>query len=671
MVSLPAKMRPSSRFFRFRRRTETEAENPGFRNLWRFMAYMKPYSIYIWGACVAGLLRMLLPLYMPRFLQNVIDRVLIPHDLPNAERFAMLWRMMPLLAALMVVHVLVTLGRVFWGNLIAANVVRDVRYALFDHVQRLSLEFHMQRPTGSILSRLMGDVSSAQNSFDLLFIQGSQNVLQAVLITIYLFYRDWQWALIAFTTVPIFTVTTRLLRARVRAASRQVMETNSRISGHLQERISMIREVQSFTAEDYERRRVRGQVSVLRGYSVRQFFLMAIMLAASEITRYLGLVVIVVFGAYRVLNGHASTGDVTSFYMYIGMLLQPIDFLANLYTNLLQSAIAADRVFEFMDTRSPIQEAPNAQPLDASEPASVRFDDVSFAYPDDIDAHVLQNISFTVSPGERVVLVGGSGSGKSSMMNLLLRFYDVTHGAISINGLDLRLLTTNSLRHAIGIVPQQPILFRGTIRDNIMYGRRDASEEEMRQAARSANAEKFILEMADGYDTVIGERGSRLSGGQAQRIAIARAFLKDPAILIMDEATSNLDAISETLVLEALERLAEGRTTFIIAHRLSVARTANLILVLNKGVIVERGTHTELLSKNGAYTDLWQQQMIGNARENRDAVELGLIPTSENSHANATQNPAATPPTRVLPTDAFPDENFAVKPESAPQQVEA
>lgn len=615
MVSLPAKLRASSRFFRFRKRSEHDVNDTGFRNLRRFLGFMHPYKPYVWGAFVTGLIRMILPLYMPRFLQNVIDRVLIPTNLSESQKLQLLWHMMPTLAVLMVVHIGVTLGRVFWGNLVAANVVRDVRYTLFDHVQRLSLEFHMQRPTGSIVSRVMGDVTVAQNAFDMLFIQGSQNLLQAIAITIYLFYRDWEWALIAFVTVPIFTITTRILRGRVREVSRQVMETNSRISGHMQERISMIREVQSFTAENYERRRVRGQIGVLRGYTVRQFFLMAIMIASSDITRYLGLVVIVVFGTYRVLNGHASPGDVTAFYMYIGMLLSPIDFLSGLYTQLLQSAVASDRIFEFLDTRSPIQDTPNARDLKVSRSSEVRFNRVSFAYPDDPETLILKDISFEATPGARVVLVGGSGSGKSSMMNLLLRFYDVSEGAITIDGMDVRLVTKDSLRHAIGIVPQQPILFRGTIRDNIMYGRRDAGEEEMRQAARSANAEKFILEMPDEYNTRIGERGSRLSGGQAQRIAIARAFLKDPSLLIMDEATSNLDATSETLVLEALDRLAEGRTTFIIAHRLSVARTANLILVLHKGEIVERGTHEELLAKNGAYTDLWNQQMLGATRE--------------------------------------------------------
>jgi ABC-type multidrug transport system fused ATPase/permease subunit len=377
----------------------------------------------------------------------------------------------------------------------------------------------------------------------------------------------------------------------------------------------MIREVQSFNAQDREHRRIQGQVHVLRGYTMRRFFLASLMTMSSEITRTLGMLVVIVFGAYRVLDGTATPGDVTSFFLYIGLLLTPMEFFANLYTNLTQSAVAADRIFEFLDTRSPIQDAPNARDLQVNGPPPVVFENVKFAYPDAPDVTVLKGISFEARPGDRVVLVGGSGSGKSSMMNLLMRFYDVTDGAIRINGQDLRLITTHSLRDHIGIVPQQPILFRGTLRDNILYGRRGASDEELHEAARQANAERFILDFPNGYDTLIGERGARLSGGQAQRIAIARAFLKNPDILIMDEATSNLDATSETLVLEALDRLAEGRTTFIIAHRLSVARTANLIIVMNKGEIVERGTHEDLLALQGHYADLWNQQMLGLARE--------------------------------------------------------
>jgi ATP-binding cassette, subfamily B, bacterial MsbA len=411
--------------------------------------------------------------------------------------------------------------------------------------------------------------------------------------------------------VPIFTFTTSMVKGHMRRASRQVLETNSRISGHLTERMAMVREVQSFTAEDYETRRVRGQVSVLKGYTLRQGFLGALLLMSSEITRNLGLTITLVFGAYRVLGGHAQVGDVSAFYLYTGMLLQPIEFFANLYANLQASAAAADRVFEFFDATPGVQDAPDARALQVKRPPALRFENVRFAYPDEPDKPILKGVSIDVQPGWRVVLVGGSGSGKSTLMHLLLRFYDPTGGRVLVGGQDIRGITTQSLRQNIGIVPQHPALFRGTVRDNILYGRRGATDEEIQAAARAANAEEFILALPEGYNTFIGERGVGLSGGQVQRIAIARAFLKDPAILVLDEATSNLDARSERLVLEALDRLAQGRTTFIIAHRLQVARTADLIVDMQNGEIVEQGVHADLIKNGHAYRKLWEQQMAG------------------------------------------------------------
>lgn len=590
--------------------TQTRS-NSGLKNLWRFMGYTRPYKMWLLGASVSGLIRMVLPLYMPTFVKNVIDNVLTAPGLNREERLHAMWSMLPVLALILVVHAGVTLGRIYWSQVAATNAVRDIRYYLFDHLQRLSLEFHHQRPTGAIVSRVMNDVNTAQSAFDMIFILASQQVLLTFVIAGYLLFRDWQWTLVSFVTLPVFILTTRLLREPVRSASRQVLETNSRISGHLQERIAMIREVQSFTAEDYESRRVQGQVRVLRGHTLRQAFLNAVLVAASEITRTLGLVVMLVFGVYRVLSGHATIGDVTAFYLYVGMLLAPIEILSNLYTTLQTTAVAADRVFEFFDTTPHIRDAPDAVEIEVVRPPGVRFEHVSFSYPDEPGQPVLKDVNLEIQPGWRVVLVGGSGSGKSTLMNLLSRFYSAREGSVLIDGQDIRRVTTQSLRQTLGIVPQQPVLFRGTIRDNILYGRRGASDKEIRAAAVSANAEQFILKLPDGYDTEVGERGVGLSGGQIQRIAIARAFLKDPAVLIMDEATSNLDATSEALVLDALNRLANGRTTFIIAHRLSVARTADLVVVMQQGQVVEIGRHEELMEHAGFYRELWEQQMVG------------------------------------------------------------
>lgn len=586
-----------------------KTHDTGFTNLWRFIGYTRPYAIWLVGASVAGLMRMVLPLYMPAFTGKVIDSLAKP--LTNEQKLHDLWVMIPIFTAILVMHMAATMGRVYWSQVAGTNAVRDIRHQLFDHLQRLSLEFHHQRPTGSIVSRVMNDVGTTQGAFDTVFIVIGQQVMIVAVITVYLLMRDWQWALVCFVMPPIFVAIIRSLRKPVRAASQQVLETNSRISGHLQERISMIREVQSFTAEEYERRRVQGQVHVLRGYTLRQFFLSAVLLMASEVTRTVGSVIVLIFGVYRVLNGHATVGDVTAFYLYAGMLLAPIDTLSSVYTSLHQYAAAADRIFEFFDTVPRVRDESHSVELELKHPPRVAFENVTFGYPDQPEVPVLKNVSFVAEPTWRVVFVGGSGSGKSTLMNLLSRFYDVQEGKVTIDGQDIRKLTTQSLRRAIGIVPQQPVVFRGTIRDNILYGRRGATEEEMRAAAVAANAEQFILDLEEGYDTLVGERGVGLSGGQIQRIAIARAFLKDSPILILDEATSALDANSEALVLEALDRLAQGRTTFIIAHRLSVARKADLLVVMQHGKVVEEGVHEDLKDNSIVYRRLWQQQMVG------------------------------------------------------------
>jgi ABC-type multidrug transport system fused ATPase/permease subunit len=592
-----------------------EAPGDDLRNLWRFMAFSRPYWIWVVIGSVTGLVRMALQLYMPVLSKRVTDEVILAPDLSQGARMGHLWWLILPFVGWLIVHGVATLGRIYWSQVAAMSAIRDIRFHLFDHLQRLSLAFHTRRPTGEIVSRLMNDVGTAQYIFDLVLIQLLQQILIAGVATVLLVMRDWLWALVCFATLPIYLITTRCIRRPMRQASREMLETTSRMSGQVHERMTMIREVQAFTAESHEKRRVRREVETLKRYALRQQMLSAFLLAASEITRYLGIVVMLVFGTYRILSGHATVGDLLLFSGYQALLLGPLEFFSNLYTQLHSTAAAADRVFEFLDTESEVGDAPGARRLLPQRPPTVTFEGVQFSYPTDNPAIVLRDISFEAKPGWRVVLVGESGAGKSTLMNILPRFYDVQQGAIRIDGQDIRAVKLRSLRRAIGIVPQEAVLFSGTVWDNILYGRRDAPRDEVCRAARLANAEGFILELPEGYSTIVGERGVGLSGGQIQRIAIARAFLKDPAILILDEATANLDAVSESQVLEALDRLATGRTTFIIAHRLSVARNADLIVVLANGAIVERGTHEELLATGGVYHDLWERQMLGRVRE--------------------------------------------------------
>ncbi|HUU68123.1 MAG TPA: ABC transporter ATP-binding protein [Planctomycetota bacterium] len=586
----------------------------GLRNLWRFTVFSKPYWKWLLGGFVAGLVRMVLHLYLPIFVKNVIDGVLMPAGLTTAERLRILWGMIPPLAGLLVVHSAATVGRMYFPQVAASNAVVDIRFALFRHLQRLSLAFHTKRPSGTVVARVISDVAVAQDAFDLVIIQTSQQIMIAVVIAVYLLYRDPLWALVPLCTLPFFVGITQRVRQPMRRASRKQRESVERMSGHLQERISMIREVQAFTAEPHEEHHLLGEAETLRKHTLRQRLLQGYVLTASEVTRTIGLIAVIAFGVYRVTAGHASVGDVTAFYLYSGMLLMPVQALSDLYMRLHVAAASADRVFEFLDSQPAIRELPAAKSLAANRPPEVVFENVSFSYPADSPIIVLNNVSFRAVPGMRMAFVGESGAGKSTLISLLPRFYDIQKGRILIDGQEVRSVKLQSLRESIGIVPQEPVLFTGTIRENILYGRRGATHAEMRAAARAANAEPFIIETSSGYDAVIGERGVGLSGGQIQRIAIARAFLKDPAILILDEATSNLDATSESLVLEALDRLEQGRTCFTIAHRLSIARSADVIIVLKDGQIAETGTHDELLAREGAYYELWKRQ-VGEAME--------------------------------------------------------
>ncbi|MCK4600992.1 MAG: ABC transporter ATP-binding protein, partial [Phycisphaerae bacterium] len=514
-----------------------------------------------------------------------------------------------LFAWLLLLHTIVTIGRVHLPQRVSASVVRDIRYQLYAHVQRLSLGFHTSRPSGTIASRVITDVQTAQQAIELGLIVSLQGGMQIVVIACIMLYMNWLWALICFSVVPLFLITTHLLRRPLRTASRRMLESTEQMSGYMHERFGMIREVQSFGAEHAEQARVWHHTEQLRGHSVRHSLLNGLLTAAGEGTTYLGLAVVLLFGIYCVSAGKVRIGDFTTFYLFTQRLFTPVQWLTGSYGQLQTAMSATERIFEFFDTEPKVQDSPGAAALELHGAPAVRLENVCFSYPVDKPQIVLKDLSFEAPPGSRVALVGPSGGGKSTTLSLLPRFYDVQGGRILIDGHEIRDVTVRSLRKAIGLVPQEPVLFSGTIRENILYGRQGALENDVLHAATSANAHDFIMEQECDYDTVVGERGVGLSGGQIQRIAIARAFLKDPPILIMDEPTSNLDAVSESLILGAIDRLAEGRTTFVVAHRLSVARSADMILVIEDGRLVEQGHHDDLLERRGTYANLWRRQV--------------------------------------------------------------
>ena len=593
---------------KLRETDHTDRPDQSFRSLWRFMRFTRPYWVAQTVGFLAGLGRLALPLYLPIFVKDVVDKVLMPAGMTPEARWGAFFDMLPLLGVLLLIHPFMVVARFYIPGKATNLIVRDIRSQLFRHIQRLSISFYNKRPSGAVVARLMNDVATAQHAFEQLTILVGQATLRMIVAAGYLLYKDWQWALVAIAVAPVFLVVTRLLRRPIRQASRDTQDSIERMSGYVQERVSMIREMQSFTAEVQEQRSMRGEADELSEHMTRRTWYQAMLVASSEMLRYVGEIAVIAFGIYRIANGQATVGELFVFVTYSGLLLNPAVELSTIYGNLQSAAAAADRVFEYFDQEPEIRNRRGAKPLHI-DTAGVRFDAVEFSYPTDQPVTVLRGITLDVPGGSRVALVGKSGSGKSTLISLLSRFYDVNGGAIAIDGQDLRGVTVRSLRQAIGIVPQQPVLFSGTIRENIRYGDHDATDAQVESAARMANAHDFILRQPQGYDTLVGERGATLSGGQVQRIAIARMFLKNPPILILDEATSNLDAASEALVLDALDRLLKDRTSFTIAHRLSVARSADIIVVLQDGQIIERGRHEELLSRDGAYADLWRQQM--------------------------------------------------------------
>ena len=506
-----------------------------------------------------------------------------------------------------VVQSVMAMGQSYLTTRLSQQIIADFRTHLFRHLHTLSLSFFARRRTGDILSRLMNDVGVIQHLVTDTPIDSAKQVVTLIGGLAFLFYMNWKLCLLIVFLLPILILVARIFGKRLKALSTQIQDQTASVSTLIEEVISGIRVVKSFVQTDREAGRFGLALRRLVAQAIQRANVLSVFIPTITLLTLIMAGGVLWYGGKQVIDESMTPGDLLAFVLFAGILIGPFGSAARIFSQIKEGQGAMQRVFELLDTTPDVTDSPEARPLPDVH-GHIRFDHVSFAY--DPRHPVLIDLSFEVQPGETVALVGPTGAGKSTIANLLHRFYDPVEGRITIDNQDLRHVRLTSLYRQLAIVPQETILFGDTIRENIRYGRADATEADLIAASRAANAHDFISALPDGYDTPVGEKGVNLSGGQRQRLAIARAILKNPRLLILDEATSALDSESEMLVQRALQRLMAGRTTVVIAHRLTTIQEADRIVVLNKGRIVEKGTHATLIQRDGLYRRLYTLRTV-------------------------------------------------------------
>lgn len=565
----------------------------------RLLKYIRPYMHRLMLAILCTVMASACNLYLPWIIKDVVDKVLVQKD-----------TFMLYVIAISIVVIFIIRGLFFYGqsylmSWVGQKVVIDIRGEIFRKLQRLSLAFYDKNKTGTIMSYVTNDVAALQTAMVEKAVELVTEGLVLIGSIVAMLWLDWELTLFTFCTFPVVLWFMDYFGKKIRKNGGEIQECTAELTSVLQETVSSARIIKSFVREDYETDRFDNQNKENFYANMKNIKLNALLTPTVEFVAAVGVTVVMWYGGRSVIEGDITAGALVAFLVYAVNIANPIKRLTKVAASIQKALAAGDRVFGVLDLPEAIQEAPDAKVLPPVK-GKVEFDNVKFSY--NPEEEVLGGLSFTVNPGEVTAIVGPSGAGKSTIASLLPRFYDVTGGDIRVDGYSIKDVTLDSLRGQVGIVPQETMLFNGSVYDNILYGRLDATPDEVFAAAQAANADDFIRQLPHGYDTQLGDRGVNISGGQRQRIAIARAILKNPRILILDEATSALDTESERVVQEALDRLMIGRTSFVIAHRLSTIKNADKILVLEHGELVESGTHDELIAKNGLYAHLYQIQ---------------------------------------------------------------
>lgn len=565
----------------------------------RILSYIKPYMHRLLFAMVCTIMAAAGNLYIPWIIKDMIDEVLAD------KNGTMLNWIAASIIAIFIVRGLFWYGQNYLMSYVGQSVIIDIRAAVFKKLQRLSVSFYDKNKTGTIMSYVTNDVNALQSAMVENTIEMITEGFILIGSVVAMIYLDWRLTLFTVCTFPVVLCFMEFFGKKIRKTGGRIQECTADITSVLQESVASARVIKSFVREDYEVDRFDVENRANFRANMKNAQLMATLTPVVELVAAIGVTMIIWYGGNNVINGTITAGSLVAFLTYAVNISNPIKRLTRVIGNIQKALAAAQRVFMIIDMPEEIAESKDAKQLPEVS-GKVEFQNVSFAYND--KGNVITDLSFSVKPGEVIAIVGPSGAGKSTIANLLPRFYDVNKGDIKIDGHSVREVTLDSLREQVGIVPQETMLFNGSVYNNILYGRLDATKEEIEAAAKAANAHDFIMQLTDGYETKLGDRGVNLSGGQRQRIAIARAILKNPRILILDEATSALDTESERVVQEALDRLMVGRTSFVIAHRLSTVKNADKILVLEKGNLVESGTHDELLALDGLYAHLYKIQ---------------------------------------------------------------